>query len=433
VPTESWDLSPAVIPLRRVIHPVLTGLLAPALTRCVLALIPLLVLAVAAPVCAQTAPGWPEGSPSAGPGWLPQWVALNEANEFSSAEKSQVFAMLDGIEAVLSRVPVLARPDGFQLEPLFMTRGSTSRDRLYTYQYRLRVWLEEKKEYDDPITRVIVTVNPYPEYLLEVPGRGAFGFYGDDEFDDVFYFAPHVTGSLPGGGLLYDGLDYPLASFVQGVYIAGGVPPYLPVSRERVLRAELARQEEGDSIVAAATSVTPYERWMSEAPARRELNELTVAQLIALGLTAEAASAKDNFERTEREVAEQLRESGFPDLAEVPSMSVGLRQQLSTMSPADLAGQACFDLQGVGYWRNEGVEGGLKAAFVPPGEGADCLVVGNRDFYASHGDPISPRIIDVWLQVDSGDAAVREFRDTLVVKVFETLDWAALASLEAAP
>lgn len=330
-----------------------------------------LLLSVASPLLAQTG-AWPAGAPSAGPGWLPQVVALSEVHPFTAAERAEVMTVLDAIEAVLRRVPVLGRPDGFELEPVFVARGDLvpTRDRLYTYQYRLRFWVPGRAGQLEAAARVIVTVNPYPEYLLEVPGRGPFGKYGDGP-DETFYFSPRVTGTLPGGGVVYDRLDYPRASFVQGVQVGGDESPYLPVSRERVLRAELARYAEVEGAENAPT---------------------------------------------------------FPGLAEAPSPTVGMRRQLATLSPSELAWQACFDVV-ESYWKNEGVAGGMTLAFVPPAPDADCIVVGNPAFYAPRGSPVSPRVIVVWLQVNGWDSSHPDPIDGAMVKVFETLDWAALGAL----
>jgi hypothetical protein len=395
-------------------------------------LIPL-CLCLASPALGQgTPPADPTfaEAPAAGPGWLPRISQLGRI-PLTDAERAEIVAVANGIEAALRRVPRLARPDGFEIEPIMIWWDSFSdADHLLTWMYRLRIWVPNKATRVEPAGRVVITVNPYPEGLLDVPTRGVFGsFYEGGPFH-TYLFAPHVTGTLPGGGLVYDGFEGE-TWFLHGVSIAGNEPFYVPVSRERVLLAELERYVEADSSRAAqGAGPSAYEQWLSEAPDRRAFHEMMVSQLLSMGRTADAAKAREDFERTERGVGERLKaqEPAMAKLAALPSPSVALRRQLEEASPAELQEQACFDRQ-AGYWTKDG-DGGLTYAFVPPGsEGAQCLVAGNPAFYAARGNRAAPRIIDVWLETNDSDYMYAGLLNDVAVKIFQTLDWAALGGL----
>ena len=232
-----------------------------------------------------------------------------------------------------------------------------------------------------------------------------------------------------------EGISLTNSGKVRVLFTVGGVSPWLPVSRERYLRALIfmaeGKNQEQLKRVKDFASQTPYERWISGAVQRKQNREAVVARMPD---RAAAAKALEELEKTEREVTaafkaseEKGREFNRTMMANLNLVGDRYRAQIAAMTPAERASTA---------WA---VGGDLVAAGEPF---ARRLVTLNPEFYRTKGSPVEVRAILVYMQTAVHPAAFIDKSpigqgwrsiDRAVYEAYKKLDWAAFARMVASP
>jgi hypothetical protein len=325
---------------------------------------------------------------------------------------------------LLRKVPVLAEPDGFEVGE-YMKWRSFGRDQrrgdLFSYDYGLNFWSPTYKIDGEVMTSVVFTVNPYPDLLAG--GWAELSRDSDGPAGGIWVERPR--GPDYHGGVVFDKLERSSASFIQVLFTLPGEFPTVPVSRERFLKAEIARSSGPDSEMAAALKKSAYQEWLRGAPARKHERDQAVAMVSATD-REKAATLKAALEQTEREVGEQLKASEASEreragnLATEPSTSQKLRTMLSLMSPAERAEPAILSGTEVGAY--EFVPG--DTPFARP------LVALDLAYARASGSPVAMRAVVVYFaQKGFNEFHNRSAIDQAIYKIYQTLDWEALAAL----
>jgi hypothetical protein len=390
----------------------------------------MLLLPWAAPASGAShapAPHVPGEAPSPGLGWQPRGSALDafSLRNIRPAEMTHVISKLDALDAIFRKVPVLANPDGFEVGSRVRWRqdvGATSRDELYSYDYRLRFFVPSYKEASEVLRTIVVTVNPYPALLVNE--EKPILTDGEKAADEIYIERPKSTPKL-GATAIYDSLIPGAASYVQVLFVSGAESPWTPVSRERYLKAEIAEAEAGEGKTAEVYSQTSYQRWLREAPQRKAIRDAAVAQVMATD-RAKGEELRKTLEQTEQEVGQRMKEAEASErqearaLADAPSRSGQLRARLQAMSPEERAQQAFL-------LATDAASMDFVTADTPQ---AEPLVAYNPAFYRAPGSlPLRARSIVVYMEIEGDPIPDSALLDQVMVKVFKTLDWAAIARL----
>jgi len=389
----------------------------------------LLALLLGAPASARVATQAPGVAPSPGPGWQPRASALDvRAVDFTKAEQAAAIARLEEIEGLFRNVRVLVQPEDFDVGGYVKWRNAAlgeqarSRKEIFSYDYRLNFWGPSYKIDPEVVDVIVVTVNPYPALLAG--GWKPIVTDGESYEGEIYCERPRVDSPIP-GAVVYDQLVAGSASFTQVLFTSGPELPWLPVSRERYLKAELARYTEAESATVEAYSQTPYQRWIAGATKRKEEREQGLA-MAAVGSKENAAKAREALEQTEREVTEQLKAQEASDreqarkMAETPSIASKLRAQLAAMSPGERAEQAILNGTELGSFQ------------FAPRETPNSLplVAYNPAFYRAKGSTVAARAIVVYFEQDLPNPH-HNWSDIgqAIYKTYKTLDWTALKGL----
>lgn len=402
------------------------------------------VFLIVGPTGAQRGPG---AAPSPRPGWLPRVSSLgmDVGLAITTAERQTALARLTAIEAELLKVEAVAVPRLYesQAEFRFRERGAnvTSRDQVFSFG--CQIYSSAPSITLNPLEKtdaIRVDVNPYAAALAD-----AIPMAVEEDGGEIYHELPGGE-QLPGTTAVYEyqkqvpparpeGISLTNSGKVRVLFTAGRVSPWLPVSRERYLRALIfmteGKNQENLTRVKDFASQTPYERWMSGAAQRKQNREAAVAQMPD---KAAAAKALDELEKTEREVTATLkaseekgRELNRTMMANVNLVGDRYRAQIAAMTPAERASTA---------WA---VGADLAAAGAPF---ARRLVTLNPEFYRTKGSPVEVRAILVYMETAVQPAAFinaspngQGWRsiDRSVYEAYKKLDWAAFERMVAPP
>ena len=343
--------------------------------------------------------------------WWPRAYFTVGGESLSAAEKAAVDGQLGAVEALMRKTPY-ATPRGFAARPSFSYHSGTSRTELYQYSFSLVVFLRCSK-YDEHGADISLLFNPDPQEWSQ----------GDrpmrDERDDALYTEDVRTETLFGATATFGRFH---EENVEGgfsvLFTTGGESPTLPVTREEYLRFRIFEHEGKDQEKLKAMtdnfSKTQYQRWLEDAPARKNRNEEMFA-IIARSDPAQAAKTRAEMENAEQAEAERLEKNDAYERTELAKAlavyrAIGekMRAEIAAMSPQERASPAFL------------VGDTLAAAGAPY---ASAIVRKNPAFYRARRSPLEPRAVlvrmpnahkELWPQQE---------------QLYRQLDWAAIKRL----
>jgi hypothetical protein len=405
-----------------------------------------LLLLLATGVSGAAVPTWgAAGQPAAAqsaqrPGWLPRWSRIDPS--LTAAEKATVLARLNAIERLILQVPELARPEGFEVLPILQATPHEIRpviqrkpDANYVVQtYQLMAFRPSKAIAGEGLVCLTVVVNPLPPQLLMDYAMNDF----DDGKGDRLYIEEPFGARIPGALLAYGhrlpeqgetvsepgtaGFTATNLGYYGAFFSADGVSPWLEVTRQEYLEARIWNDETKDlketQRIRQSRTKTRYELWMEEAPQRKREREEALAAAEKAD-PAQAAAARKEAERIEREITEQLKAAEAQDRADnAEVLAQGMpgdqsRARLAALTPEERA-------------RPARIGGGTNDEFHEPPEGVR-IVRANPAFYGSRNSRIAPRGIKVGFIANLTCHAPPVQR--AFYAVFRKLDYAALQRL----
>jgi hypothetical protein len=374
--------------------------------RSLLLLAAVFLVLPAAPGRAQTGPlQIPPFTPESGTGIFTDRDAYRDPCEvLSHAEEEALFGALRAITAELRQLPLLNPPPNLEIRAY----------RNVTHGYAGPCPAPGESAWGDLHLQIF-----HPDY--ERAGRHAQGSvwvwlnprFTQIHFTDSLgptYLRPPPTSRVSGHEVFG---QFAPGTAVRVVITAGDRSSWRPVSRERVLRHRIAEVRKGLAANPPAGSV--LENWLREAPKRESDRQETFRSLAGVIPAAELAALREQMERMEREVTEELRRddpamrsAAAQGMAALEAHIAALETELAGMTPAERASPAWI---GASY-------SGLVAAGE---EGAVMVVEPNPDFY----DRSLPRTAVQAMVVEfrpHRNPYVRAYTGAL----FQAMDWAAL-------
>jgi hypothetical protein len=357
-------------------------------------------------------------APSRGPGWLPRISYFDSpaSDRITAAELSVMLARHLELERILLQVPELARPAGFEIEPV-MSRGNrvAGTGTLLGSMYWLMFYNPTKQIAGEGCGCIEIRINstlgglksPYEDergeiYLEEEPGPPVNG-------------ATHVWGDL----------SETERGKVIVMFTSGRRSPWKSVTRENFLKAVITQAEgkNGEKLAEArqAAATSPYQQWLAEAPTRKAQREATIAAMDP----SQRAELRKALEDAERETTRELKAADEGARAGNTSLmgafteyGDGLRARIAAMSAEERNMPALLDrMDTSGAWN-----------FVGPGApNAQRVLQLDRDFFRPRGSLVEARTVSLSISI-SGTGYTPEVRPALLA-AFRKIDWSALARL----
>jgi hypothetical protein len=375
------------------------------------------LLAPAQPVQAQRGAS---AAPSRGAGWLPR-LSYFDAAYFSAphtaAEQSAMLARLLEIERIVLQVAELARPEGFEIEPILYPGGlvGTWKESVFGYRYSLMMYNPTKAIAGEGCGCIEVRVNS--------DLGGLKSPYGDERGE--IYFEEEPGEPVPGATHVWSRLSPTDPSFVTVMFTKDGGSPWKSVTREHFLEAviEQAEGRNGEKLGEARQyyARTRYEEWLAEAPTRKKQREGTLAAVDP----TQRDELRKVLEAAERETGEEMQKADASDRSENARQLAALteygdrfRARLAAMSPTERLKPAWLDrMDSSGEFR-----------FVEPGSPRSIRVLQlDPGFYRARRSRTEVWTISVQIKA-RGTGATPEVQPALYA-AFRKLDWAALARL----
>jgi hypothetical protein len=365
-------------------------------------------LAFASPLIGQRARTAPTPA-----GWLKRTTnsdyQINDAR-FTPADHAITDANLLFVEGLVSKLSGYANPRGFELLPWWHYPVPIVHDR------------NRLKEYSLAFTVFVPTRKANPD------GNGGFGFefnpsftaiadvaVADEENGGRLYLERERGTPVHGATLTYSAFDVENVETFRVVFTSGDQMPFLPVTREEFLRAQIftleGKNQENIKKARAATAKSPYETWLEGAAERKKNRETTIAML---RLDKDAADKmRAQMEKQERDMTEAYKkdEPNFramaADAQKVANPGDAPRAKLAAMSSVERSLPAWL----------------FGAELVPAGTPhARAVIRENPAFFRARGSPVNPRAIMVIL-ANLPEVAMQAQR-----QLYRELDWAALKS-----
>jgi hypothetical protein len=341
--------------------------------------------------------------------WWPRRY-VGGVNPITAAERAAVEATLDRAEALV-RNTEFGTPRGYEILPWSEYDGPLDRSRLSPFGLHVQLQCPTKAMGKDHPADVEIIFNPTPLRWSD----------GDrpirDENGDGLYFERVRTATRFGAFATYGDFDEKKRVDTEGLFVlftAGGESPTLPVSREEYLRAMIFTLEgkNQEKIKKAATAKSQlYQDWLDRTEQRKKEHEQIVATVAATD-PAQAARLRKDYEKLERETAEEFKKS------EAQAREVGakialpgdrFRAQIAAMSPQERASPAWV------FGTQELVPAGTPHAMM--------VVRANPAFYRARRSPFEPRAVLVHLSVGWNEIM------PMYQQMYRQLDWAALKQL----
>ena len=384
-------------------------------------------------VCIQPAVAGQPDAQSRGPGWLPWYSSLSTVNGgLTAAERAAIATRAGDYQRLFVTRDSLARPQGgFSVEPMY-NGGLGPAGRLGGFGYTLIFFnfIAKAGESHEGTGQLWASENPraHSVWILDS---------GPPDFEDgqgAIYRERPKGPPLPGmppTAYVFDGLKFEPSSqarenLIQVLLTADGELPWSDVSRERMLNLFIAEADAAVKTDQQALSQTTYQRWLSDAPKRRqELQQMLVA--IAAIDKAQVATVKEQMESGEQTTGESLRQN---DAMERAQMSQALaadtarltqrRSELAAMSPADRAAAA---------WVECIPEATVR--FAPPGAPGACHLIADKpDYYRIKGSRLEVRSLMIGFRLtDAKPGSPGEWGDRAVSDSYKAFDWAAAAHM----
>ena len=363
--------------------------------------------------------------------WLPRYVDMSTGSNITGANRTAAIPPLEAIERLVKQVPELAHPDGFEIGSSFTaaTKRRGPNDSVhpeYVTEYRLHVafYYPKRVPMTDPNADILFVVNADDNAAgwLDAQGRHVIveeGRWPKWPYSIVTY------GSSPSGTLQAGEIFQATAWFT-----VGGEFPWIPMSREDYYNAVIlsAEGKNGEKRAAfkKATEKTGYERWLEEAPKRKQERE-EVTKGIAQVAPAEAAKLRAELEKAEREAGENFKKSEGEDRERAKTAfksTDDMRAELNRMTPAQRKLPAIIDndpstrtewmATGASMRDRDTVSQTVHRVFTP-----------NYDFWRARKSPVEVRTIAVHIQASDAHPPVL----SAIWQTHKKFDWKALAAL----
>ena len=364
-----------------------------------------------------------EAQRSAPSTWLVEPPSFVDA---TAVEQARILATIDEIERILRQVPELDRPRGFEIvKKVAAGHHVWAPDGPFHMVIGLQFFAPSVKIAGEGRTCLLVSVNLPTGRPTEIRGL-------EDENGIEFRHEWPVGEPKPGSTIVYEGLrwltpeqfdDRP--GFVT--FSTGGVFPWLAVTREEYLRAEILSVEgkKGDQETSyrKALEKTAYDRWMDDASSRREQREAAIASMTRAQGRAAADELRKTLEQTERETTEGLKAQDAEERARnkafIATTKDGdrFRAELAALSPAERKSTA----MAMGY-------GPLVPADTP---GANRFLKPDPEFWRRRRSSTEVHTITLsfYPYQTCGQPAVRD----ALSKAWTSLDWMAFKRIVERP
>ena len=377
-------------------------------------------------------------------GWLPREV--HPITGVSQAQRAEAMANIDRIERILKRVPEVADPSGFEIQPVIAGGArqigpgfdaAPLAGSVIEYNIGLRYYRPSKAIAGEGGTCLAVTVNRRTDGRLQDATGRVIYIEGDRGRPST---KPTISDSrIPHAVQVYGELwNVPRErSAVDVLFVTAGELPWKPVSREEFYRANLFEHEgaKGEKVadVRKAMAKTPYQEWMEGAAQRKQEREATLAQMKGILPAADIARTRQTLEASERDVTERLRRSepehrerGNEALAKVSVVGDNMRAELAAMSEAERRMPAYItDALDRGPnatgWR-------LTTDEAPP---AWRVLTPNYDFYRARRSPSEVRSVSVSIRMSQSCLAPKI--QASLWQAYHKLDWGAFNALLVQP
>jgi hypothetical protein len=378
----------------------------------------LAVLCLALVALAGNAGAQRSAPPPWGIGYPPEFV------DATPAERASVMATLDEIERILRQVPELAQPHGFEIVKNFGSKPLASEPTgLFHMGIGLQFFAPSRAIEHEGRSCIQVDVNfrnGRPSELRSL--------VGEDGREFLLEFP--VGEPKPGSTVVYEGLrwDTPELDRRPGfvTFTRGGVFPWVPVTREQYLRAQIlgveGRSGDKETSFRKELEKTSYDRWMDEAAARKQQREASIASMARAQGAAAADELRRTLEQTEREVTENLKAQDAEERARAKAFlatsTLGdqYRRELAALSESERRSPAMLS-------------GGVLAA--ADAQGAHRVLLPDPEFWRARRSRTEVHSITLSFYPNQTCMvpAVRE----AVEKAYATLDWMAFKRMVERP
>ena len=336
----------------------------------------------------------------------------------TAAEQASVIATLNEIERILRQVPELAQPRGFEiLKHVASGPHDWAPGGPFHMALGLQFFAPSRKIAGEGRGCLGVSVNLPTGRPTEI--RGLEGDNGRE-----FHLEWPVGDPKPGSTVVYEGLRWDTPEFDRRpgfvTFTTGGVFPWLPVTREEYIRAEILGVEgkTGDQETSYRKKLekTTYDNWIEAAATRKKEREAMIASMERAQGRAAADELRKTLEQTEREVTGNLRAQDAEERARNTEFLATTRDgdrfraELAALSPAQRRSPA----MAMGY-------GPLVPADAP---GANRFLKPDPEFWRMRRSRTEVHTITVsfYPYQTCAEPAVRE----ALWKAYTTLDWMAL-------
>jgi hypothetical protein len=367
-----------------------------------------------------------------GPNWLPR-AMIGRGSGLTAAEQSVVEARLAEYERLFAVPESLVRPQGFQARPSAHGGVNDGQFGVARFNYEL-VLVDGVLKPGEPDYR---ERSPALWVHENVDARAVWiGDSGPPDFKDgnagIFRERPRsgLLAGMPRNAVVFDGLKFDRATqarenVARVLLTSDGELPWADVSRERVLKIQIAQAQTVFKQVEQDAAETGYQKWLRDAPARQRQREEILAGVASVDKT-QVAKVREDSERVERQTGDSLkkaeaaeREQSARNLALAKGRLTQLNAELAAMSPAERAMAA---------WIQPTNQGTFK--FAAPGTtGFHHLIVDKPDYYRFKGSRVQVRSLLIGFRVRDAQGAPGEQEDRAVADSFKAFDWAAAARL----
>jgi hypothetical protein len=361
---------------------------------------------------------------SRGPNWLP-WYYSYDTRGLTAAERSTITARAAAYERLFVVRDSLVRPQGFRVESsLFGGLGPPG----YLDRFGYRITFFQGMVGHEGSSLLWAAENPSAASVWTLDS-------GPPDFKDaqgeIYRERPRGAAlpGLPPGAIVFNGLSFEPPTqardnVVRVVLTADGALPWSDVSRERLLNVFIAEAEAAVKTDQQALSQTTYQRWLSDAPRRKQELEQTLVAIAAIDKT-QTEKIKADMERSEEATGQALKQN---DAAERAQWSKTLaadtarltqrRSELAAMSPAERVAAAWV----------QNADGGVVRFTAAGAIGSSHLIADKPDYYRVRGSRLEVRALLVGFKLPDYAWAYRAVSDS-----YKAFDWAAAARMLGQP
>jgi hypothetical protein len=381
---------------------------------------------VAVLVVALAAQDKPPAAQARRQGWRP-WYYSYDATGLTPAERRAITDRASAYERLFVVRDSLIRPQGFEATS-HVFGGLGPAGRLGQWGYNIIFFDGIGHEgpsllwaYENVLARNVWTVD-----------SGAADF--KDGQGEIYRERPKGSPlpGLPAGATVFGALTFDSTesrdNVVQVLLTADGELPWSDVSRERLLNMFITEAAAAVETDRQALSQTTYQRWLSDAPRRRQEREQMLVAITAID-KAQAATVKAEMEKGEQATGESLKQNDATEraqwsqaLAADTARLTQRRAELAAMSPAERA---------VAAWVDAG-SGGTSKLVAPGAPGASHLIADKPDYYRVRGSRLEARSLLIGFRLTNakpGDRLQGDLFDRAVSDAYRAFDWAAASRL----